>query len=270
MIARRARGRLGSRRRGLPAAPVHAHGRLWRDFADAFVDADAVVLTDVYARRGGASAGRVGPARSLRAVLDAHPDAAGHVPAAPRRRGRARARGSPGPATCVLTLGAGDLTTVPDEWLGHARRSLREPRHDDRRCTRSARLPGARRRATRPSRTSRRTELGGPVAVLVRVAVERRARDGGAPWSRRDAPPRARRRPRLEPARRRRRVRRRRASCSVGDVRDGRRSTPTPRPGARRGRGAAARARPPRRGRRASAASSSSSGSPARSAARCA
>ena len=88
---------------------------LWRDFADAFTGADALVLTDVYAAgeqpRPGVS-GRL----LLRAVLDAHPsqavtylprraDLVAHVPRLAR------------PGDIVLTLGAGDLTTAPDEWL---------------------------------------------------------------------------------------------------------------------------------------------------------
>lgn len=88
---------------------------LWRDFADSFTDADALVLTDVY------SAGEVPqPGVSgrlvLRAVLDAHPqlpvtylprraDLVGLVPRLAR------------PGDVVLTLGAGDLTTLPDEWI---------------------------------------------------------------------------------------------------------------------------------------------------------
>jgi UDP-N-acetylmuramate--alanine ligase len=89
---------------------------LWRDFADAFTDADLLVLTDVYAAgevpRPGVS-GRL----LVRAVLDAHPAApvvylphrADVVEIVPRlvRAG-----------DVVLTLGAGDLTTVPDLWLG--------------------------------------------------------------------------------------------------------------------------------------------------------
>jgi UDP-N-acetylmuramate--alanine ligase len=89
---------------------------LWRDFADAFVGADTLVLTDVYPAgeqpRPGVSGRLV-----LQAVLDAHPDQrvvylprradlVAHVPALARA------------GDVVLTLGAGDLTTAPDEWLG--------------------------------------------------------------------------------------------------------------------------------------------------------
>ena len=88
---------------------------LWRDFADAFVDADLVAVTDIYA------AGQE-PIEGVRgklivdAVLDAHP--------------RTRMAWLPGrdelrrwlltelrPGDLCLTLGAGDLTTLPAELL---------------------------------------------------------------------------------------------------------------------------------------------------------
>ncbi len=88
---------------------------LWRDFADAFDGADTVVLTDVYGFNEAPEPG-VSGRLILRAVLDAHPeqpvvylprraDLVEHVPKLAR------------PGDVVLTLGAGDLTTVPDEWL---------------------------------------------------------------------------------------------------------------------------------------------------------
>lgn len=88
---------------------------LWRDFADAFAGADELVLTDVYpageAPRPGVSGRLV-----LRAVLDAHPGQA--VTYLPRRDDVVRFVPSIArPGDLVLTLGAGDLTTVPDEWL---------------------------------------------------------------------------------------------------------------------------------------------------------
>jgi UDP-N-acetylmuramate--alanine ligase len=90
--------------------------RLWRDFGDAFAGADAVVLTDVYAAGEDPQPG-VSGRLVLRAVLDRHPalpvtylprraDLVEHVPRLAR------------PGDIVLTLGAGDLTTVPDEWIG--------------------------------------------------------------------------------------------------------------------------------------------------------
>ena len=76
---------------------------LWRDFADAFAGADALVLTDVYAAGEQPQPG-VSGRLVLRAVLDAHPEQAvtylprradlvAHVPAPrPSRRRRAHAR----------------------------------------------------------------------------------------------------------------------------------------------------------------------------------
>jgi UDP-N-acetylmuramate--alanine ligase len=88
---------------------------LWRDFADAFAGADALVLTDVYPAGEQPQPG-VSGRLVLRAVLDAHPDQ--EVTYLPRRADlvahvpRLARRGD-----VVLTLGAGDLTTAPDEWL---------------------------------------------------------------------------------------------------------------------------------------------------------
>jgi UDP-N-acetylmuramate--alanine ligase len=87
---------------------------LWRDFADAFAGADAVVVTDVFPAGEPPIAG-VSGRLVVRAVLDAHPGAA--VSYLPRRADlldvpRRLAR----PGDVVLTLGAGDLTTLPDEW----------------------------------------------------------------------------------------------------------------------------------------------------------
>ncbi|HZP29976.1 MAG TPA: UDP-N-acetylmuramate--L-alanine ligase [Acidimicrobiia bacterium] len=110
--------REGGWRRVVAVFQPHRYTRtasLWRDFADAFVDADALVLTDVYpageAPRPGVSGRLV-----LRAVLDAHPDTA--VTYLPRRADVVRhALALARPGDVLLTLGAGDLTTVPDEWL---------------------------------------------------------------------------------------------------------------------------------------------------------
>jgi UDP-N-acetylmuramate--alanine ligase len=89
--------------------------RLWRDFADAFVDADTVVLTDVYAAGESPQPG-VSGRLVLRAVLDAHPEQP--LTYLPRRADVVHhALDLTRPGDVVLTLGAGDLTTVPDEWL---------------------------------------------------------------------------------------------------------------------------------------------------------
>jgi UDP-N-acetylmuramate--alanine ligase len=89
-----------------------------RDFADAFGAADALVLTDVYAA-GETPIPGVSGHIVLNAVLDRHPGLA--VAYLPRR---ADLRDVPArmarPGDVVLTLGAGDLTTMPDVWLGLA------------------------------------------------------------------------------------------------------------------------------------------------------
>jgi len=93
--------------------------RLWRDFADAFTEADSVVLTDVYPA-GEAPQPGVSGRLVLRAVLDAHPA----LPVAyfPRRSDLVdKLAHYARPGDVVLTLGAGDLTTLPDEWLAGAR-----------------------------------------------------------------------------------------------------------------------------------------------------
>jgi UDP-N-acetylmuramate--alanine ligase len=92
--------------------------RLWRDFAEAFTGADQVVLTDVYAANESPQPG-VSGRLILGAVLDAHP--ALPVVYLPRRADVVQhALRLARPGDVVLTLGAGDLTTVPDEWLMRA------------------------------------------------------------------------------------------------------------------------------------------------------
>jgi UDP-N-acetylmuramate--alanine ligase len=92
--------------------------RLWRDFGDAFHAADALVLTDVYGA-GEVPQPGVSGRLVLRAVLDRHPafpvtylprraDLVQHVPHLAR------------PGDVILTLGAGDVTTLADEWIRSA------------------------------------------------------------------------------------------------------------------------------------------------------
>lgn len=86
---------------------------LWESFADAFEGADLLVLTDVYpageAPRPGISGRLV-----LKAVLDAHPRAAtAYLPSLDDVAAYLTARLRPGDV--CLTLGAGDLTTIPDQ-----------------------------------------------------------------------------------------------------------------------------------------------------------
>ena len=184
---------------------------LWRDFADAFVGADVLVLTDVYPAGERRSPGCPGGS-SLRAVLDAHPEQAVVYLPAPRRPRRPRARASPAPGDLVLTLGAGDLTTAPDEWLARApvvtaRRApaSRPPSRLAARSRRGCRAPVERDVPVAELTTYR---VGGPAAVLVRVESPRDARPRSPRSSPSGVAAAARRRAGLEPARRRRRVRR--------------------------------------------------------------
>jgi UDP-N-acetylmuramate--alanine ligase len=92
---------------------------LWADFADAFVDADVVAVTEIYAAgetpRPGVSGRLVADA-----VRDAHPDA--RVVWLPERAALAAfLRAELRPGDLCLTLGAGDLTTLPDELLAGSR-----------------------------------------------------------------------------------------------------------------------------------------------------
>jgi UDP-N-acetylmuramate--alanine ligase len=86
-----------------------------RSFAEAFDAADALVLTDVYPAGEQPIPGVSGRV-VLHAVLDHRPD----LPVAylPRRADLERVPERYARAgDVVLTLGAGDLTTLPDEWL---------------------------------------------------------------------------------------------------------------------------------------------------------
>ena len=116
-----ATARQGPWRRVITVFQPHRYTRtasIGAEFADAFVDADAVVLTDVYPA-GETPIPGVSGRTVLHAVLDKHPALPvtylprradlGHVPTRMARAG-----------DLVLTLGAGDLTTLPDEWLGRA------------------------------------------------------------------------------------------------------------------------------------------------------
>lgn len=86
---------------------------MWRDFADAFVGADQVILTDVCGYHEQAVPG-VNGHLLVRAVLDAHPD----LPVAyfPHRAELADlVPRYAGPGDVILTLGGGDITNLPDE-----------------------------------------------------------------------------------------------------------------------------------------------------------
>jgi len=114
-----AAARQGPWRRVVVVFQPHRYTRtasIGAQFADSFTDADALVLTDVYPAGETPIPGVSGQV-ILRAVLDRHPALpvaylprhADLVPV-PARYARA--------GDLVLTLGAGDLTTMPDVWLG--------------------------------------------------------------------------------------------------------------------------------------------------------
>jgi UDP-N-acetylmuramate--alanine ligase len=88
---------------------------IWAEFADAFVGADRLVITEIYAAgeppRPGVS-GRL----ILEAVLNAHPEqAAVFLPG--RQEVVDYLKNVLQPGDLCLTLGAGDLTVVPDELM---------------------------------------------------------------------------------------------------------------------------------------------------------
>jgi UDP-N-acetylmuramate--alanine ligase len=113
-----ATAREGGWRRVIAVFQPHRYTRtasLWRDFAGAFDGADALVLTDVYPAGEPPIAG-VSGRLVVHAVIDASPTLpVSYLPRTadlvdvPRRLAR--------PGDVVLTLGAGDLTTLPDTWL---------------------------------------------------------------------------------------------------------------------------------------------------------
>jgi UDP-N-acetylmuramate--alanine ligase len=88
---------------------------LWADFADAFVGADRLVVTEIYAA-GEAPRPGVSGRLILEAVLEAHPGAAAvFLPG--RREVVDYLKKVLRPGDLCLTLGAGDLSVVPDELL---------------------------------------------------------------------------------------------------------------------------------------------------------
>ena len=113
-----AAARNGDWRRVVCVFQPHRYSRtaaLWRDFKDAFVDADILVLTDVYAAGESPRPGVTGKLL-VDAVLEAHPSQrVAYMPARAEVASYLRAVLRPG--DLCLTLGAGDLTTLPDEML---------------------------------------------------------------------------------------------------------------------------------------------------------
>jgi UDP-N-acetylmuramate--alanine ligase len=111
-----AAARAGAWRRVVAVFQPHRYSRtesLWATFADAFVDADLLVVTDVFASNERPRPGVTGKL-IVNAVLDAHPWAS--VAYLPLRRDAQRyLLDVLRPGDLCLTLGAGDLTLLPDE-----------------------------------------------------------------------------------------------------------------------------------------------------------
>jgi UDP-N-acetylmuramate--alanine ligase len=93
---------------------------LWREFADAFLDADVVVITEVYVPVGQVPIPGVTGHLIVEAVTEAHPEApVAWLPTRDELRAWLLAELRPG--DLCLTLNAGDLTTLPDELLAALR-----------------------------------------------------------------------------------------------------------------------------------------------------
>ena len=114
-----AAARQGGWRRVVCVFQPHRYSRmasLADDFADAFDDADVLVLTEIYAQGETPRPGVTGK-RVLEAVLDARPGRTSYW--FPSRAELARnVRGILRPGDLCLTLGAGDLTLLPGEIQG--------------------------------------------------------------------------------------------------------------------------------------------------------
>lgn len=110
--------RTGSWRRVVCVFQPHRYSRtetLWPHFADAFTGADLLAVTDVYPAGEAPRAGVTGKL-IVDAVLEAHPWR--HVAYLPRLEDVARwLRTVLRPGDLCLTLGAGDLTSLPDRLL---------------------------------------------------------------------------------------------------------------------------------------------------------
>lgn len=91
-----------------------------RDYADAFVDADVVVLTEIYSSGTTPIPGVTGHL-VVDAVLEAHPDS--RVVWLPRREDMISfLAGEVGPGDVCISMGCGDIATLPEEVM--ARREL--------------------------------------------------------------------------------------------------------------------------------------------------
>jgi UDP-N-acetylmuramate--alanine ligase len=123
VIATLALAREGAPRRVVAVYQPHRYTRIsrhWREFADAFADADLVVVTGL----DGASEDPI-PGVSGRLIvqglLDEHPATPlVYLPEWEALRDLPWRFGRPGDV--VVTLGCGDITRVHDEWIAEGRR----------------------------------------------------------------------------------------------------------------------------------------------------
>ena len=131
-----------------------ASAALGGQFADAFAGADVVVDHRRVPRRRGAAAG--GDGRIVAdAVRGAHPAARRHLRARAVRAARRTWRTCSRPGDLCLTLGAGDLTSLPRRAAGDAAGGERGGRRGDRSDAAGARRRGRRRWAARADATPR-------------------------------------------------------------------------------------------------------------------
>ena len=207
----RARGRWRRVDRRVPAAPLHAHRVDLAASSPTRSPAPTRSCSPTCMPRARRRSRGVGPARRCTPCSTAIPRCRSRTCRGAPTSSTSRAA-SPRPGDLVLTLGAGDLTTLPDEWLARGGVSVMRRTSSDRRPADAARsrLPGAVDRDA-PSRELTTYRCGGPFAVA-------RARPTSTTRS-----PRSRRSPRAGPSRRarrsggartccrRRRLRRRRA-----------------------------------------------------------
>ncbi len=104
----------------------HRIAEMWHEYADAFVDADLVVLTDVYASGTTPIPGITGKL-IVNAVLDAHP--ATRVAWIPRRDDLVRYVASEvGSGDVCISMGCGDIATLPDEVIAARQGSIESAR----------------------------------------------------------------------------------------------------------------------------------------------
>ncbi|MCP3933919.1 MAG: UDP-N-acetylmuramate--L-alanine ligase [Actinomycetia bacterium] len=113
-----AAARGGGWRRVVAVFQPHRYSRtaaVWPEFADAFTDADLTVITDVYSAGEAVRPGVTGMLIT-NAVLDAHPHArVAYLPTREQLQRYLLAELRPG--DICLTLGAGDLTSLPDQLI---------------------------------------------------------------------------------------------------------------------------------------------------------